>query len=98
MGNTFPLNMNLHHLNAISFDKGCYIGQELTQRTYHTGVIRRMALPYLVLSKTNSTLKIDPKTWSPMHHIDADFDMDIIGEPITYSQDDKTTKLGKVIS
>lgn len=23
---TFPLNMNLHHLNGISFQKGCYIG------------------------------------------------------------------------
>ena len=98
LANTFPLNMNLHHLNAISFDKGCYIGQELTQRTFHTGVIRRMALPYLVLSKANSTLKIDPKTWSPMHHIDPDFDTEIIGEPITFSQGDKVTKLGKIIS
>ena len=25
-GNNFPLNLNLHHLNSISFDKGCYIG------------------------------------------------------------------------
>ena len=30
LGGQFPLNMNLHMLNAISFSKGCYIGQELT--------------------------------------------------------------------
>jgi folate-binding protein YgfZ len=43
----FPLSMNFQHLNAISFNKGCYIGQELTQRTYHTGVIRKVAMPFI---------------------------------------------------
>ena len=51
LGNQFPLNMHLHYLNGVSFDKGCYIGQELTQRTFHTGVIRRVALPFLIVSK-----------------------------------------------
>ena len=50
LGGQFPLNMHLHHLNGASFTKGCYIGQELTQRTYHTGVIRRIALPFLLIS------------------------------------------------
>ena len=30
MGNQFPLNLNLHLLEGVSFEKGCYIGQELT--------------------------------------------------------------------
>ena len=30
IGNNFPLNVNLNTLNGVSFDKGCYIGQELT--------------------------------------------------------------------
>ncbi|KAK6059891.1 glycine cleavage T-protein barrel domain protein [Cooperia oncophora] len=30
----------------ISLDKGCYIGQELTARTAHTGVIRRRIVPF----------------------------------------------------
>ena len=34
--------------NEKSIDKGCYIGQELTNRTKYTGVIRRIALPYIV--------------------------------------------------
>ena len=36
-----PLEANLEGLDAISFDKGCYIGQELTARTHHRGVIRK---------------------------------------------------------
>jgi folate-binding protein YgfZ len=30
LGGQLPLNMHLHYLNGVSFDKGCYIGQELT--------------------------------------------------------------------
>lgn len=30
---------------VVSFQKGCYIGQELTARSYHTGVIRKRLLP-----------------------------------------------------
>ncbi|KAK6025436.1 glycine cleavage T-protein barrel domain protein [Ostertagia ostertagi] len=30
----------------VSLEKGCYIGQELTARTAHTGVIRRRILPF----------------------------------------------------
>ena len=47
----FPLNLNFQHLNGISFNKGCYIGQELTQRTHHTGVIRKVAMPFICTEK-----------------------------------------------
>jgi folate-binding Fe-S cluster repair protein YgfZ len=32
-------------MNLVDFRKGCYIGQELTVRTYHTGVIRKRVFP-----------------------------------------------------
>jgi folate-binding protein YgfZ len=57
LGNQFPLNMHMHYLNGVSFEKGCYIGQELTQRTFHTGMIRRVALPFLVVSKAEDINK-----------------------------------------
>ncbi|ESO93946.1 hypothetical protein LOTGIDRAFT_182349 [Lottia gigantea] len=44
-GNSFPLESNLVFLKGVSFDKGCYIGQELTARTYHTGVTRKRLMP-----------------------------------------------------
>ncbi|XP_049291978.1 putative transferase CAF17 homolog, mitochondrial [Anopheles funestus] len=44
-GKCFPLECNCDLLHGVSFHKGCYIGQELTARTYHTGVIRKRLMP-----------------------------------------------------
>ncbi|KAL3684878.1 hypothetical protein R1sor_002900 [Riccia sorocarpa] len=44
-GEAIPLEYNLAGLSAISFDKGCYIGQELIARTHHRGVIRKRLMP-----------------------------------------------------
>lgn len=35
------LEFGFDNLNAISYDKGCYVGQELTARTHHLGQIRK---------------------------------------------------------
>jgi len=32
-------------MNGVSFHKGCYLGQELTARTFHTGVTRKRIVP-----------------------------------------------------
>ena len=40
-----PLECNLAGLGAVSFDKGCYVGQELTARTHHRGVVRKRIVP-----------------------------------------------------
>ena len=57
----FPLNMNFQHLNAISFNKGCYIGQELTQRTHHTGVLRKVAMPFICTDTLKYNFEGDSK-------------------------------------
>lgn len=41
----FPLESNLDFVGGVSFSKGCYLGQELTARTYHTGVTRKRLVP-----------------------------------------------------
>jgi folate-binding protein YgfZ len=40
-----PLEFGLDVLNGVSYDKGCYIGQERNSFTHYRGVIRRRALP-----------------------------------------------------
>lgn len=40
-----PMESNIDLSGGIDFKKGCYVGQELTIRTKHTGVVRKRVLP-----------------------------------------------------
>ncbi len=42
-----PLECGLQDLHAISWDKGCYMGQELTARTKYRGLVRKRLFPIL---------------------------------------------------
>ncbi|KAH8380282.1 hypothetical protein KR009_009794 [Drosophila setifemur] len=44
-GKCFPLEANADYLHGVSFQKGCYVGQELTARIHHSGVIRKRYMP-----------------------------------------------------
>jgi len=41
----FALDSDLDELHGIAFDKGCYVGQELTARMKHRGTARKRLLP-----------------------------------------------------
>ncbi|XP_055342814.1 putative transferase CAF17 homolog, mitochondrial [Paramacrobiotus metropolitanus] len=47
-GECFPLESNLDYLSGVHFHKGCYLGQELTARTQHTGVVRKRIMPIVI--------------------------------------------------
>ncbi|CCD24339.1 Iba57p NDAI_0D00250 [Naumovozyma dairenensis CBS 421] len=41
-----PLELNFDYLpNTVSDNKGCYVGQELTARTFSTGILRKRLIP-----------------------------------------------------
>ncbi|KDR83811.1 hypothetical protein GALMADRAFT_236209 [Galerina marginata CBS 339.88] len=48
----FPMDSNLDVMGGLDFRKGCYVGQELTVRTYHTGVIRKRIIPVTIYKPT----------------------------------------------
>lgn len=56
---SIPLEFNLDWLNGISFDKGCYLGQELIARTHFRGVIRKRLVP-VFLSEGAPKLSCSP--------------------------------------
>ena len=45
---SLPLENDLDDLNAISWDKGCYMGQELTARTKYRALIKKKLFPVAV--------------------------------------------------
>ena len=47
LSDRIPIECNLDLLNYIRFDKGCYLGQELTARTKYKVLIRRDYLKYV---------------------------------------------------
>lgn len=62
---SLPMNCNIDIMGGIDFKKGCYVGQELTIRTHHTGVVRRRILPVAFYDHSKDpprTLHYDPST------------------------------------
>jgi folate-binding protein YgfZ len=45
LGDSFPHEADLDVLNGVSFDKGCFIGQEVVSRMKHRGTARRRVVP-----------------------------------------------------
>ncbi|CUA76781.1 Putative transferase CAF17, mitochondrial [Rhizoctonia solani] len=64
----FPMDSNMDLMGGLDFRKGCYVGQELTVRTYHTGVIRKRIIPIsLALAPSPKTIqsRLEPDSSIP---------------------------------
>lgn len=66
-GTALPLESNIDHMGGIDFRKGCYVGQELTIRTHHTGVVRKRILPVALYDTLDAIQGIIPTnlTYNP---------------------------------
>ncbi|KAH8044691.1 metallo-sulfur cluster assembly [Aureococcus anophagefferens] len=51
-----PLNCNLDALQYVAFDKGCYLGQELTARAKFRGEVRRRLMPVALQDAASAVL------------------------------------------
>lgn len=64
-GRYAPLDFNLDVLHGVSYDKGCYIGQERTSFSHFRGVIRSRAMP----------ARMELAAGTPAADLDADLDV-----------------------
>ena len=53
------LQLLTDYLHGVSFHKGCYIGQELTARTHHTGVVRKRIVPITLSDDVPDSLDLE---------------------------------------
>ena len=60
-----PQESNVDYMGGIDFRKGCYVGQELTIRTHHTGVVRKRILPVLIYDGEEKSRPPDQLIYAP---------------------------------
>ncbi|KAI5283730.1 mRNA-decapping enzyme subunit 2 [Ascosphaera aggregata] len=60
---SMPMETNFDATDSISFTKGCYVGQELTHRTRHGGIIRKRILPIALRNEDDP----EPTTNRPIY-------------------------------
>jgi tRNA-modifying protein YgfZ len=45
LGDTFPHEADMDRLNGVSFEKGCFVGQEVVSRMQHRALVRKRVVP-----------------------------------------------------
>jgi folate-binding protein YgfZ len=60
-----PLESNIDWLNGVVFDKGCYLGQELTARTHYRGLLRKRCFPIVFANNSDENIALPALALSP---------------------------------
>lgn len=70
-----PFETNLDFTNGLSLEKGCYVGQELTIRTFNNGIIRKRIFPVQFFDLEDGVLERvagqDQLEWNPADPVTA---------------------------
>lgn len=59
---SIPLENSMDELNAIDWNKGCYMGQELTSRTRYRGLVRKRLFPITINGSVDLEMPITAET------------------------------------
>ncbi|KAJ6036993.1 transferase caf17 [Penicillium herquei] len=89
---SLPMECNMDMARAIDFRKGCYVGQELTIRTHHTGVVRKRILP--VQLYTENLTSADAPVFDPS----ADISLPPVGSNIMVAGGRRGRSTGKFLN
>jgi folate-binding protein YgfZ len=89
-------------LTPVDFRKGCFLGQELTVRTYHTGMTRKRILPIrlIPLNAAETPLRefLIPSSSTPPVSLSKPEPVDLVYHPPVSSASQKTRSAGKILS
>ncbi|KAG8694695.1 ccr4 associated factor [Ceratobasidium sp. 395] len=78
----FPMDSNMDLMGGLDFRKGCYVGQELTVRTYHIGVIRKRIMP-VSLAREGNQITFEPDPHTPMLPLHTSIQAERLASPST---------------
>lgn len=103
-----PLEYCLDNFQGISFHKGCYLGQELTARVHHTGVLRKKILPIMFSTENqqNSCWRNAADSMSALSQLLIDSDggrktsgmQDFVGRKIVSVSGESEQEIGSVVA
>jgi folate-binding protein YgfZ len=89
-----PMECNMDMGRAIDFRKGCYVGQELTIRTHHTGVVRKRILPVQLYNGESEAV---PSMETPVYDPATDLPLPPSGANISRVSGRKGRSAGKFL-
>ena len=75
------LENGFQELNGIDWDKGCYMGQELTARTHYRGLVKKRLIPVQIegpLPPSGTLIKIGDKNVGEMRSGNAEWGLALI--------------------
>ncbi|ODQ82195.1 hypothetical protein BABINDRAFT_158842 [Babjeviella inositovora NRRL Y-12698] len=79
--NFLPFDLNLDYTMGMSLDKGCYVGQELTIRTYTAGVIRKRCVPGSIMITGEAPSSLIGCELSPIYDSPITVELDLVSSP-----------------
>lgn len=86
---SLPFENNLDYMNGVNYNKGCYVGQELTIRTHIRDSVRRRVMPVQFYTSKQAdgildTIQLDPVD-PVIKALDDIKDLELVSIPAKYS-------------